>query len=91
MFSCVDLSVTATLPWIVFGGVGPIGLGYYLWAIGVKRGSARLIALLAYSIPVGGSILWSVFFGETQSAGLLSGALMVTAGAYLERRATRSS
>lgn len=79
---------TATgLFWVLFGAVGPVGLAYYWWEIGVKRGSLNLIATLAYFIPVGSSILISLIFKESMSAGLLPGAMMITAGAWMIRYA----
>ena len=76
-----------TLFWIVFLGIGPIGLGYYWWEIGIKRGAVHLIAVMAYFIPIGSAILVGTFFREALTPGLLPGAAMITAGAYLGRRA----
>jgi drug/metabolite transporter (DMT)-like permease len=78
----IDLSALA---WIVFFGVGPIGLGYYWWEVGVKRGSAHLLAVLAYFIPVGAAVLIGLLFKEAVSPGLLPGAMMIAAGAFLSR------
>jgi drug/metabolite transporter (DMT)-like permease len=75
--------------WILFGGIGPIGLGYYLWEIGIKRGAAHMIALLAYFIPVVSALLIGLLFREAISPGLLPGALMIVAGAYLGSRANK--
>ncbi len=38
--------------WILFGGIGPVGLAYHWWEIGVKRGHVPLISTLAYFIPI---------------------------------------
>ena len=73
--------------WVIFGGVGPVGLAYHFWEIGVKRGNIRLIVQLAYFIPVGSSVLISLFFHNSLSAGLWIGAALIAAGAWISRRA----
>ena len=77
--------------WILFGGIGPVGLAYHWWEIGVKRGNVHLLSLLAYFIPVGSSILIGLFFRESLGRGLLPGALLITAGAWLAGRSGGSS
>ena len=70
--------------WVIFGGVGPVGLAYHFWEIGVKRGNVRLIVQLAYFIPVGSSLLISL-----SSAVALAGpggAALIAAGAWISRR-----
>ncbi|MGE5612205.1 MAG: DMT family transporter [Bacillota bacterium] len=76
--------------WILFGGIGPIGLAYYGWEIGVKRGSVHLIALLAYFIPIGSAVLIGLFFHAAMSPRLILGAVMIAIGAWLGHRATRN-
>ncbi|MFI5380496.1 MAG: DMT family transporter [Tepidisphaerales bacterium] len=75
--------------WVVFGGIGPVGLGYYWWEIGIKRGSVRLIALLAYFIPIGSAVLIGLFFREAMSLWLLAGAAMIATGAWIGSRGER--
>ncbi len=74
--------------WIIFGGVGPVGLGYYWWEIGIKRGSVQWLALLAYLIPIGSTVLIGLFFKEAMSPWLLAGAAMIAAGAWMGRGGT---
>jgi len=76
--------------WILFGGIGPVGLAYHWWEIGVKRGDVRLISLLAYFIPVGSSVLLGLVFRESLGPGLIPGALLITAGAWVAGRARPS-
>ena len=33
-------------------GIGPVGLAFYLWDIGVKRGDIRLLGVASYAAPV---------------------------------------
>jgi drug/metabolite transporter (DMT)-like permease len=72
--------------WILFGGIGPVGLAYHWWEIAIKRGSVRLIVLLAYFIPVGSSLLIGLFFKESLNPGLLPGAFLIAVGAWLSGR-----
>jgi drug/metabolite transporter (DMT)-like permease len=73
--------------WVVTLGIGPIGLAYYGWEIGVKRGKVRLIAVCAYFIPVVSAALMALMFRETMSQTLIPGAVLIALGAYLARRA----
>jgi drug/metabolite transporter (DMT)-like permease len=72
--------------WILFGGIGPVGLAYHWWEIGVKRGHVPLISSLAYFIPIGSSLLIGLLFREAMGPGLLSGAFLIAAGAWLAGR-----
>jgi len=69
--------------------MGPVGLGYYWWEIGMKRGSVNLIAALAYFIPIGSSLLIGVIFKEAMSAGLIPGAVLIAMGAWLVRHGAK--
>jgi drug/metabolite transporter (DMT)-like permease len=71
--------------WVLFGAIGPVGLGYYWWEIGVKKGAVNLIASLSYFIPIGSSLLIGLIFKESMSLGLLPGAVLITLGAWLVR------
>lgn len=82
------LSLSAeTVFWILFGGIGPVGLAYYLWEIGMKKGNIRLIASLAYFIPIGSSVLIGLIFREALNSGLFLGGFLIAAGAILVQRA----
>ena len=73
--------------WILFGGVGPVGIAYSLYEISVKNGPVILIASLAYFIPIGSSLLIGLLFKEAMHAGLILGAVLIAAGAWMVRRA----
>lgn len=75
----------ATILWILFGGIGPVGLGYHWWEIGIKRGRVQLISQLAYFTPIGSSVLIGIFFRQALSWGLLIGAVLIAAGAWIAR------
>ena len=72
--------------WVLFGGIGPVGLAYHWWEIGVKRGNVPLISTLAYFIPVGSTLLIGLLFREAMGPGLIPGAVLIAAGAWLAGR-----
>jgi drug/metabolite transporter (DMT)-like permease len=72
--------------WVVFGAAGPVGTAYYFWELAVKRGNPVFIAALSYFIPVGSSLALGLLFSETLTPGLLPGALLIAAGAWVVRR-----
>jgi drug/metabolite transporter (DMT)-like permease len=75
--------------WILFIGIGPIGLAYHWWELGIKRGNVHLIAVLSYFIPVGSALLIGLLFREALNPALVPGALLITVGAWLGKRAAR--
>lgn len=41
---------------LVACGIGPVGIAFYLWDIGMKRGDIRLLGVGSYAIPVASTI-----------------------------------
>ena len=80
----------AMLFWILFGGVGPVGIAYSLYEISVKNGPVILIASFSYFIPVGSSLLIGLFFEEAMNKRLVFGAVFIALGAWMVRNATRN-
>ena len=74
--------------WILFGGVGPVGIAYSLYEISVKNGPVILIASFSYFIPIGSSLLIGLFFKEAMNKGLVFGAVFIALGAWMVRYAT---
>lgn len=72
---------------ILFGGIAPVGLAYYWWEIGVKRGNVHLLAVLAYFIPIVSAALIALVFRQSMSPWLIPGACLIALGAWLGRRA----
>lgn len=71
-------------------GLGPVGLAFYVWDIGVKRGDIQLLGVSSYAAPLL-STLALVGFGiaaPTWSLGLAS--VLITGGAALAARASLS-
>jgi drug/metabolite transporter (DMT)-like permease len=72
-------------------GLGPVGLAFYLWDIGVKRGDIQLLGTLSYAAPLLSTVVL-VAGGEARpTPTLLAAAALVTAGATLAARAARAS
>ena len=74
--------------WILFCGIGPIGIAYYLWELGVKRAPAQLVAAFSFFIPIFGTMVVALAFRESLSFDLVPAALFVGCGAYLAKRST---
>ena len=67
-------------------GVGPVGLAFALWDIGMKRGDPRLLGTLAFATPVLSTLLLAVA-GEAPFTGrTLLAALLVAAGGFVAGR-----
>jgi drug/metabolite transporter (DMT)-like permease len=75
---------TAT-EWLALGalGIGPVGLAFYLWDIGVKRGDIRLLGVGSYAAPVL-STLFLVLAGYAEATVALALACaLIVAGALV--------
>ena len=72
-----------TILWIMFGGIGPVGLAYSWWEIGVKEGPVFLIAALSNFTPIGSSLLIGLIFKESMNSGLLFGGVLIAMGAWI--------
>jgi drug/metabolite transporter (DMT)-like permease len=70
-------------------GLGPVGLAFYVWDIGVKRGDIQLLGTASYAAPLL-STLALVIAGVADPTPLLAlAALLITGGAVLAARAGR--
>jgi drug/metabolite transporter (DMT)-like permease len=64
-------------------GLGPVGLAFYVWDVGVKRGDIRLLGVASYAAPLL-STLALVVAGYTQPrATLWLAALLIAGGGLL--------
>jgi len=71
---------------VLLQGLGPVGLAFYLWDVGMKHGNIRLIGVLSYATPLLSTLLLALCGLGTPSAMLWIAALLVTAGAVLAGR-----
>ena len=60
-------------------GAGPVGLAFFLWDHGMKRGDPRLLGTLAYAVPVASTALL-VMAGAGEASWRLGVALLLVAG-----------
>lgn len=69
-------------------GAGPVGIAFYTWDIGMKRGDIQLLGIASYAAPLF-STLALVAAGVTRPTGSLAlAALAITLGAVLAARAS---
>lgn len=70
-------------------GLGPVGLAFYTWDIGVKKGDIQLLGTASYAAPLL-STLTLVATGMANASPLLAlAAVLITGGAVLAARAGR--
>ena len=81
------------LPWqtwlaVIGLGLGPVGLAFYVWDIGVKRGDIQLLGVASYAAPLL-STLVLVLAGVAEPTWiLLAASILITGGAVLAARAS---
>ena len=64
-------------------GLGPVGLAFYVWDIGVKRGDIQILGAASYLTPLL-STLFLVLTGYAQYTHfVLVACLLITAGALI--------
>ncbi|MEL6609443.1 MAG: DMT family transporter [Pseudomonadota bacterium] len=80
-----------TLTWLsVIGlGLGPVGLAFFVWDIGVKRGDIQLLGVLSYAAPVLSTGILVVAGLSEPTWRLALATLLITGGALLAARASQ--
>lgn len=75
---------------IIALGLGPVGLAFYTWDIGVKRGNIQLLGTASYAAPLL-STLVLILVGAAKASGILvAAAILIASGAYMAARAGRN-
>ena len=70
-------------------GLGPVGLAFFLWDMGMKRGDIQWLGVAAYAAPLLSTLLL-VATGVTPATSRLAlAALLITAGALIAGQAGR--
>ena len=69
-------------------GLGPVGLAFYVWDFGVKKGDIQLLGVLSYAAPLLSTLVLVVFGIADLSWALGSAALLITGGAVIAARAS---
>jgi len=80
---------TTTLGWgaIVALGIGPVGLAFYVWDVGVKQGNIQLLGVASYAAPLLSTLVLVGAGIAKPTWALLLAALLITFGAALAARA----
>jgi drug/metabolite transporter (DMT)-like permease len=68
-------------------GAGPVGLAFFTWDVGMKRGDIQLLGTLSYAAPLLSTVILVGIGLAEPSLGLGLAALLITAGAALAARA----
>jgi drug/metabolite transporter (DMT)-like permease len=69
-------------------GLGPVGLAFYVWDIGVKKGDIQLLGVASYAAPVLSTLILALAGVAAPSWSLVAAAILITAGAALAARAS---
>ncbi len=71
-------------------GLGPAGLAFYLWDIGMKKGDIQLLGVASYSAPLVSTTILILAGEADASPTILVAAGLITLGAYLAARSGRA-
>lgn len=69
-------------------GLGPVGLAFFLWDIGVKRGDIQLLGTSSYAAPLLSTLVLVLAGVAAPSITLLWAAVLITGGALAAARAS---
>jgi drug/metabolite transporter (DMT)-like permease len=74
-----------TMAWAAIAalGLGPVGLAFYVWDIGVKGGDIQLLGTASYAAPLLSTLVLIVVGVAEASSTLLIAAALITGGAAL--------
>lgn len=64
-------------------GLGPVGLAFFLWDVGVKRGDIQLLGVASYAAPLLSTLVLVAFGVSAPSSSLFLAAALITTGAAL--------
>lgn len=64
-------------------GLGPVGIAFYAWDHGVKRGDIRLLGVASYAAPILSTLILVVAGMAEPTASLAMACILITAGALI--------
>jgi drug/metabolite transporter (DMT)-like permease len=70
---------------LIWMGLGPLGLAFYLWDAALKNGHAQQIGLLSFLTPLGSTILLLLDRQEALTPTVAWAGLLIVGGAWLGR------
>jgi len=75
----------APLQWlaVLLLGIGPVGIAFYVWDIGVKRGDIRLLGVASYAAPVLSTLALVLAGYAPATASLGVAALLISGGGLI--------
>ncbi|MFY2823693.1 DMT family transporter [Ruegeria sp. MALMAid1280] len=73
---------------VVALGLGPVGLAFYVWDIGVKQGDIQMLGTASYAAPLLSTLALVVAGIAAPSWGLAIAAVFITGGAAIAARAS---
>ncbi|HEV7275162.1 MAG TPA: EamA family transporter [Devosiaceae bacterium] len=86
----LEATVWPVDPWqwaaIVGLGLGPVGLAFYVWDVGVKHGDIQVLGAAAYAAPLLSTAILVATGYAAYSHAILLACLLITAGAVLAAR-----
>ena len=86
----LEPTVWPETPWqwaaIVALGLGPVGLAFYVWDIGVKRGDIQVLGAVSYAAPLLSTSMLILTGYATYSHNVAIACMLITAGAVLAAR-----
>ncbi|MFD2174603.1 DMT family transporter [Rhodobacter lacus] len=71
-------------------GLGPVGLAFYTWDLGVKRGDIQMLGTASYAAPLLSTVVMIAAGKAAASPVLVLAAAMIAAGAFLAALGSRS-
>lgn len=71
---------------VVLLGIGPVGLAFYTWDIGMKRGDVRLLGVASYAAPVLSTLLLVATGFSAPSLALAVACALIVGGAFVATR-----
>ncbi|MCK0140846.1 EamA family transporter [Aliiroseovarius sp. F20344] len=69
-------------------GLGPVGLAFYVWDVGVKRGDIQLLGVASYGAPLLSTLVLIIAGVAEPHPSLLIAGVLITAGALMAARAS---
>ena len=72
-------------------GLGPVGLAFYVWDIGVKQGDIQLLGVASYAAPLLSTLALIVAGIAQPRWSLLTAAVLIAGGALLAARASSTT
>lgn len=73
---------------VILLGLGPVGLAFFVWDIGVKNGDIQLLGAASYAAPLLSTLILIVAGIAQPGLAIAISAILITAGAVLASRAS---